>query len=321
MFVPRGATTLQAGDKVIIMGTPDAMRAVESLVQAGRTGSHLRVTIIGGGDVGLQLAERLEKTPSIDLRILESGTARGEMLAARLKRTLVLNGDGTDLEFLESENVGQSDVLVSVIDNDERNLLASLLGRQLGVPKVITRVSRRANLRLFERVGIDVAISARGAAVDSILHQITGGTTSLLAVIEHGEARVLELTVAPTFVTRELKAMGGSQDAIVGRHPARRLGGRAARRRPHRRRRSHRRLLHAGSRRPRARLLHQRDALSGSRPPTMRYSLVVHVCGVHRPDVRRDVPGAVGGGPVVRRAPRRHRLRPGRRRDRGGSAS
>ncbi|MBP7777099.1 MAG: Trk system potassium transporter TrkA [Acidobacteria bacterium] len=215
IFVPRGATTLQAGDKVIIMGTPDAMRAVESLVLAGRTRGRLQVTIIGGGDVGLQLAERLEKTPSIDLRILERSTARGEMLAARLKRTLVLNGDGTDLEFLESENVGQSDVLVSVIDNDERNLLASLLGRQLGVPKVITRVGRPANLRLFERVGIDVAISARGAAVDSILHQITGGTTSLLAVIEHGEARVFELTVSPSFVPRELKAMGGSQDAIV----------------------------------------------------------------------------------------------------------
>jgi len=106
-------------------------------------------------------------------------------------------------------------VLVSVIDNDERNLLASLLGRQLGVPKVVTRVGRPANLRLFERVGIDVAISARGAAVASILHQITGGTTSLLAVIEHGEARVFELTVAATFAPLQLKAMGGSQDAIV----------------------------------------------------------------------------------------------------------
>jgi len=215
MFVPRGATTLQEGDKVILMGTPEAMREVEALVQTGRTGGRLQVTIIGGGDVGLQLAERLEKTPSVDLRILERGLDRGEMLAARLKRTLVLHGDGTDLEFLESENVGQSDVLVSVIDNDERNLLASLLGRQLGVPKVITRVGRLSNLRLFERVGIDVAISARGAAVASILHQITGGTTSLLAVIEHGEARVFELTVAATFVPRQLKAMGGSQDAIV----------------------------------------------------------------------------------------------------------
>ena len=100
------------------------------------------------------------------------------MLASRLTRTLVLNGDGTDLEFLESENVAHSDVLVCVIDNDERNLLASLLGRQLGVPKIVTRVGRPTNLRLFERVGIDVALSARGAAVASILHQITGGPST-----------------------------------------------------------------------------------------------------------------------------------------------
>jgi trk system potassium uptake protein TrkA len=215
MFVPRGTTQLQAGDKVIVMGTLDAMHAVEALVHRGRGGTRLQVTIIGGGDVGFQLAQRLEQIPAVDVRIVERGLERGELLAARLGRTLVLNGDGTDLEFLESEGVGRSDVLVSVIDNDERNLLASLLGRQLGVPKVVTRVGRPANLRLFERVGIDVAISARGAAVDSILHQITGGATSLLAVVEHGEARVFELTVAASFAPRQLKDMGAAEDAIV----------------------------------------------------------------------------------------------------------
>lgn len=213
--VPRGQTQLVPGDKIIIMGTPEAMGAVEALVNPVRPGGRLQVTIIGGGDVGLQLAQRLEGRPGIDLHILESDPERGAILAAQLKRTLVLNGDGTDLEFLESENVGRSDVLVSVIDNDERNLLASLLGRQLGVPKVVTRVSRPSNLRLFERVGIDVAISARGAAVASILHQITGGATSLLAVLEHGEARVFEFTLAATFKPRQLKDIGTAEDAIV----------------------------------------------------------------------------------------------------------
>lgn len=215
LFVPRGATQLAPGDKIIIMGTPEAMREVEALVRPGQTRRRQQVTIIGGGDVGLQVAERLEKVDDVDVRIVERDVARGEMMAARLTRTLVLNGDGTDLEFLESENVGRSDVLVCVIDNDERNLLASLLGRQLGVPKIVTRVSRPGNLRLFERVGIDVALSARGAAVASILHQITGGASRLLAVLEHGEARVIELTVSPNFVARELKGMGTPEDVIV----------------------------------------------------------------------------------------------------------
>lgn len=214
LFVPRGSTQLEAGDKIIIMGTPEAMRDVEAIVRPGQSRGRQEVTIIGGGDVGLQVAERLEKA-DVDLRIVERDSTRGAMLAARLTRTLVLNGDGTDLEFLESENVGRSDVLVCVIDNDERNLLASLLGRQLGVPKIITRVSRLGNLRLFERVGIDVALSARGAAVASILHQVTGGTSRLLAVLEHGEARVIELTVSQSFVSRELKVMGTPEDVIV----------------------------------------------------------------------------------------------------------
>jgi trk system potassium uptake protein len=213
--VPRGHTQLARGDKIIIMGTPEAMTEVETLLHPGRADARLEVTIIGGGDVGLQLAKRLEAVPACELRILERDPARGQLLAAELTRTLILNGDGTDLEFLEAEDVGRSDVLVSVIDNDERNLLASLLGRQLGVPKIITRVGRPANLRLFERVGIDVAISARGAAVASILHLITGGATSLLAVLEHGEARVLEFTLPPTFAPRQLREIGTAEDAIV----------------------------------------------------------------------------------------------------------
>ena len=216
LFVPRGATALVGGDKIIIMGTPEAMKEVERIVNPLHGRGRMRVTIIGGGDVALQLAERLERCETVDLRIVESDLARGEALAGKLSRTLVLNGDGTALEFLESESIGESDVLVCVIDNDERNLLASLLGRQLGVAKIVTRVSQPNNLRLFERVGIDVALSARGAAVASILHQITGGASSLLAVLEQGEARVLELTVSKDFVAKPLKGIGTPADAIVG---------------------------------------------------------------------------------------------------------
>ena len=174
------------------------------------------VTIIGGGDVGFRLAQLLDKNPRIELRVIERDTRRGELLAATLRRALVLNGDGTDLELLESEEIGRSDVLVSVIDNDERNLFASLLGRQLGVRKIITRVSRMANLRLFERVGIDVALSARGAAVASLVHQIQGGRANLLAVLEEGQATVVELIVPANYRARPLLEIGAPSQSIVG---------------------------------------------------------------------------------------------------------
>jgi len=216
VFVPRGDSLLAAGDKAVVMGLPDALAEVGRRATPAESSSRQRVTIVGGGDVGLRLAERLEAVGSIDLTIVERDVSRGELLAARLHRTLVLNGDGTDLELLESEGIGRSDVLVSVIDNDERNLLTSLLGRQLGARRVITRVSRRAHLRLFERVGIDVAISARGSAVTSVLNHIEGGAARLLALVEQGAGRVLELDVPAAFGGRMLRELTPIPDTIVG---------------------------------------------------------------------------------------------------------
>jgi trk system potassium uptake protein len=215
-FIPRGDSHLAVGDKAIIMGTPDAMAEVERRVTPGADGGRQTVTIIGGGDVGLRLAERLDALPQIELRVIERDEPRGEMLAARLRRALVLHGDGTDVALLESEDIGRSDVLVSVIDNDEKNLLASLLGRQLGVRRIITRVSRPENLRLFERVGVDVSLSARGAAVAAVLHEIDGGQASLLAVLEQGEGRILEIEVPPQHPGRALRDLEPPRDSIVG---------------------------------------------------------------------------------------------------------
>jgi trk system potassium uptake protein TrkA len=215
-FIPRGDSELWVGDRAVLMGTPDALHDVRGQLTAAAEVPRQRVTIIGGGDVGLRVAERLETDGAFDLAIIERDQQRGEVLAARLRRTLVLNGDGTDLELLEAEDIGRSDVLVSVIDNDERNLFASLLARQLGVKRIITRVGKRANLRLFERVGIDIAISARGAAVASVLHQIQGGAARLLAVIEEGAGRILEIDVPLNFHPQALRDIASPRESIVG---------------------------------------------------------------------------------------------------------
>jgi len=215
--IPHGRTVLNPGDKVVLMGTREAMKALQRLLSPEASSGRARVvTIIGGGDVGLRVAQHLESEPGIQLYVVEHDHARGEMLAATLGNALILEGDGTDLSLLESEEIGRSDVLVSVIDNDERNLLACLIGRQLGVGSVITRVSTPANLRLFELVGIDVALSARGAAVASVVHQIDGGRSSLLAVLEEGQAKVIELTVPDGFPAIALRDLAMPNEAIIG---------------------------------------------------------------------------------------------------------
>ena len=189
--------------------------------------AHQHVTIIGGGDVGLLLAQRLDAHPDVDVCTIERDPARAEMIAARLRRPLVLNGDGTDVELLQAEDIGRSDVVVSVVDGDERNLLTSLLARQLGVRRVISRVSRLfSNLRLFERMGVDVALSARGAAIAAIAHHIEGGPWSLLAVLEEGQAQVIEVPVPAGYPPTPLQ-----NDRRAARRDRRRGAARRRRRR------------------------------------------------------------------------------------------
>ena len=216
IVIPRGGTRLAAGDKVVLMGDREGMAQLRARMAPGGGDAAHRVTIIGGGDVGYRLAQRLEQAEGTELVVIERDGERGEFLAATLRRALVLQGDGTDLALLESEDVGRSDVLVSVIDNDERNLLASLLGRQLGVRKVITRVSNPANHRLFERVGIDVALSARGAAVTSVVHLLDGGRSSLLAILQEGQGRVVELTAPAALRPTAVRDLALPRDAIIG---------------------------------------------------------------------------------------------------------
>ena len=217
-LIPKGNSMLSEGDKVVLIGTPQGMeefRAQGSMIPSDQ--SSQLVTIIGGGDVGFRLAQQLDSIGNIKLCVIENDSARCEMLAGSLVDALVLNGDGTDIELLEAEDIGHSDVLVSVMDNDESNLLASLLGRQLGVRRLITRVSKPSNHRLFELVGIDVALSAHGAAVTSVVHQIDGGHANLLAVLEvdEGQVRVVELTVPNDFITTPIKTLKLPEESMI----------------------------------------------------------------------------------------------------------
>ena len=199
LFIPNGDMEILLNDKVIFMGSSYSLdilankffQEVEDVKQ---------VTIIGGGCVGLMLAQNLEKA-NIKIKLIELDYDRCVELTENLKSTLVLNGDGANFELLESERVNESDVVVSVTNNDEKNLLCSLLAKQLGVPKVITRVSKNANAKLFERVGIDVAISENGAAIDDIENHLIKTDVEILATVERGQGQVLEITVPYDFKT------------------------------------------------------------------------------------------------------------------------
>ena len=212
LFIPNGDTELLLNDKVIFMGSSYSLDILAGKFFQEKNDVK-QVTIIGGGSVGLMLAQNLEKA-NMKIKIIEYDYDRCVELTENLKNTLVINGDGANYDLLSEERLQDSDVVVSVTNNDEKNLLCSLLSKQLGVEKVITRVSKNANANLFEKVGIDVAISQNGAAIDDIENHLIK-TGEILATVEKGQGKVLEICIPQSFKQTTLMDLKMPCKAIV----------------------------------------------------------------------------------------------------------
>ncbi len=187
---------LEPGDHLIFVAT----RASFSILHAYFAGTEQvrKVMVVGGGAVGYMVAKDLEAT-GVTIRLIEHCSERAAWLSENLSKTLVLQGDGTDVDLLESEGLSETDVLVAVTDNDEKNLLVSLLAKQVGVEKVITRVGRSENRTLFERVGIDIPMTPRQAAVREVVNYLSSEGVEHLALIED-KVELIEAPVAEGWV-------------------------------------------------------------------------------------------------------------------------
>lgn len=214
LFIPNGETTLKEDDKVIFMGLSHSLN-----ILAGKFFHEKEfvkyVTIIGGGNVGLKLAKSLENL-RLKLKIIERNEERCNYLSQELDNALIINGDGTDLELLNEEDIAASDVVVSVTNNDEKNLLCSLLLKHLGATRVISRVTKNTNVSLFERVGIDIAISSKTASLNEIKNSIRDTNIGILATVEQGQGEVLNIILPDNFETKKLMDLKLPAKAIIG---------------------------------------------------------------------------------------------------------
>ncbi len=187
--------SLQPEDRIFFMTTPQGFDAIQACF-APRERVR-RVMVVGGGNVGFMVTKELLKH-RLEVTIIDHNPDRCAWLAEHLPGALVLEGDGTDLELLESEGLDHVDVMVAVTENDEKNLLVSLLAKQVGVAKVITRVNRGENRRLFEHVGIDIPLTPRAAAVREVVDWIAPDNVDHLALIED-QVELLEFELPSDF--------------------------------------------------------------------------------------------------------------------------
>lgn len=195
LVIPRGDSVMKAGDLVYVaVGANETDKVSEFF---GLNHKPIRnIIIVGGGEVGYMLAKKMDKDERrFNVKLIETSQRRCEYLSERLKRVMVIRGDGTDKELLMEENVSECDYFIAVSTNDENNLISCLVAKRLGVRHTITRVNRFSYAPLVQSIGLEAMVSARLAAVSAVLKYIRKGRVVSVATLANEDAEIIEYKV------------------------------------------------------------------------------------------------------------------------------
>jgi trk system potassium uptake protein TrkA len=217
MILPGGDTVIEAGDRAVVIGTPESVQSFAAHIAPAKTpGEADDIVIVGGSEIAYQTA-RLFEERDLKPRLIEEDHERARELAEALPDTLVMEHDAADTEFLTREHVDEADILVAALDSDERNLLVSMLAKRLGTDRVVAVVDSGEYVMLFEEVGIDVAISPREVTAEEITRFTHRGPAENVALLEDDQAEVLELQIGDgsEIVDRSIESVATEIDADV----------------------------------------------------------------------------------------------------------
>lgn len=192
-IVPAGNDYLYSGDKVYVMAKTTLMPSVLSYLGI-KTKKIDNVTIPGAGRTGCYLARILERERwPLNIKMIEKNPWQARKVENMLKNALIINGDGSDLELLRDENIGDTDIFISVTDDDRLNILSSLIAKSLGVKLTICKVKRSDLMPLVDQIGIDVTMSPRMLTAGAILKYIRRGDIVSVTLMGEEMAEMLEL--------------------------------------------------------------------------------------------------------------------------------
>jgi trk/ktr system potassium uptake protein len=218
MIVPRGEEAIQPGDRVIVIGSPDAARAWSGIFAGGRKRAD-DVVVFGAGDTGIAIARVLIEQRA-RVRIVEANEERAQAVAEELSDARVFHAAGTDPEFLERERIGGAEAAIFSMASDERNLYAAMLAKLHGVAFTVAVAVDPASVSVFERAGIDVAINPRMVTAEEIVRFAHDPRIRQMAMVEGDRFEILDITVRKESELvgrpfRELPMTGSLIGAIV----------------------------------------------------------------------------------------------------------
>jgi trk system potassium uptake protein TrkA len=217
LLIPNGGDHIEIGDHLWIIGDIDAIPRIQKMFGHSSLRLDRSVMIVGGGEIGLEVARRLERD-GVRCIVIDTDIERCKQLAVSLKDALVIHGDGTNRSLLVDEEIASCDSFVALTHADEINIMAALLARSLDVPRTIALVHRVDFQQAAAAVGLDVAISPRRSTAEYILSHVRSEQVSRVVEVENGRAEILELHVPERarVVGRSLMYIDFPDGCIIG---------------------------------------------------------------------------------------------------------
>ena len=188
-ITPRGDTIIEADDEVFFIAAKANIRAVMSEMRR-LDESYKRIVIAGGGQIGERLAEAIESRYQV--KIIEMSPARCRYLSDTLDSTVVLQGSASDRDLMLEENIADADVFLALTNDDEANIMSSLLAKRLGAKKVMTIINNPAYVDLIQGGEIDIAISPQLATIGTLLAHVRRGDIVSVHSLRRGAAEAIE---------------------------------------------------------------------------------------------------------------------------------
>ncbi len=208
---------LAGGDQIFfIADRHDVTRALEIMGEAARQAR--RVIIVGGGNIGLFVAKGLEKLGNMKIRIIESDGKRAEAIAEELERTIVLLGDGLDRGLLREAGVADAETVVSVTNNDQVNILASVVAKREGARRAMALINDQDYGPISEAVGIDRFVDPRATTISTILQHVRRGRIKGVYSLSDGAAELIDAVALETspLVNKPLREAQLPEGVMIG---------------------------------------------------------------------------------------------------------
>ncbi len=176
------------------------------------------IIVVGGGNIGLSLIQKIQKTQKkVNLKVIELNTERAVRLSENLEDVLILNASGLDKKVLEEANISTTDTLIAVTEDDETNILASLLARQYGCARVIPLVNKEAYNALTGTLGLGAVVSPKTITVSTIMQHVRRGRVKAIHNLLGNFAEILEIEASEStnILNTPLKDIGFSKDVFI----------------------------------------------------------------------------------------------------------